>query len=327
MHDLAISFQDIQDAHARIRQVAHVTPVMTSATADALTGAQLFFKCENLQRSGAFKIRGAYNAIAQFTPAQRTAGVMTYSSGNHGQAIALAARMLGVPAVVLMPHDAPRMKIDATRGYGAEVRLYDRNQTTDPNVLVAPLAESSGMTFIPPFNHPHVMAGQGTAAKELIEAVGALDILVTPTGGGGLLSGSAIAAKALRPDCEVYGVEPNVANDAQQSLHSGQIVRLPAVPFSIADAARTPAVGPLTFAVMQRHVRDIVTVSDEELVKTVAFFATRMKLVVEPTGCLAAAAVLHNKLDVRGKRVGVIVSGGNVDLAQFAALTTASTGI
>ncbi|MBV8658546.1 MAG: threo-3-hydroxy-L-aspartate ammonia-lyase [Burkholderiales bacterium] len=323
MSDLAITFQDIQAAHARIGAVAHETPVMTSTTADQMTGAQLFFKCENLQRSGAFKIRGAYNAIAQFTAAQRAAGVMTFSSGNHGQAIALAARMQGVPAVVYMPQDAPEMKIAATRGYGAEIRLYDRYQT-DPNALVQPAADASGMTFIPPFDHPHVMAGQGTVAKELIETVGALDILVAPTGGGGLLSGTAIATAALRPDCEVYGVEPDSANDAQQSLRSGHIVRSPVMSTSIADAARTPSLGQYTFPVIHRHVRDIVTVSDAELVATMAFFASRMKLIVEPTGCLAAAAVLHNKLDVRGVRVGIIVSGGNVDLSQFAKLTASA---
>jgi threonine dehydratase len=318
MSSLAISFDDVARAHERIAGIAHRTPVMTSATANAQTGATLFFKCETLQRIGAFKIRGAYNAVSQFTPSQREGGVITFSSGNHGQAIALAAHLLGVRAVVVMPKDAPVMKVAATRGYGGEVVPYDR-YAEDPNIVVKRIAEERGMTFIPPFDHPHVMAGQGTVAKELIEEVGELDVLITPLGGGGLLSGCATAARRLSPACEIVGVEPEAGNDGQQSLAKGEIVRID-TPKTIADAAQSRSLGVHTFPVLQQLGARIVTVSDDELVDAMKFFASRMKLVVEPTGCLAAAAVFANKLDVRGKRVGVVLSGGNIDLDRFAAL-------
>src|SRR5258705_1152096 len=303
MTSLAISFDDVARAHERIAGIAHRPPVMTSATANAQTGAALFFKCETLQRIGAFKIRGAYNAVSRFTPAQREGGVITFSSGNHGQAIALAAQLLGVRAVVVMPKDAPAMKVSATRGYGGEVVPYDR-YAEDPNIVVKRIADERGMSFIPPFDHPHVMAGQGTVAKELIQEVGELDVLVTPLGGGGLLSGCATAARRLSPACEIVGVEPEAGNDGQQSLAKGEIVRIE-TPKTIADAAQSRSLGVHTFPVLQQLGARIVTVSDDELVDTMKFFASRMKLVVEPTGCLAAAAVSANKLDVRGKRVGV----------------------
>ncbi|MDN0077770.1 threo-3-hydroxy-L-aspartate ammonia-lyase [Crenobacter sp. SG2303] len=315
---LAICYDDVAAAHQRIAGIAHRTPVLTSSTADDATGAHLFFKCENVQRMGAFKFRGAYNAIAQFSPAQRAAGVIAYSSGNHAQAIALAGRLLGVSATIVMPEDAPAIKIAATRGYGAEVVLYDR-YTEDREALGQRLATEHGLTLIPPYNHPHVMAGQGTVAKELIEDAGPLDTLVVCLGGGGLLSGCAVAAKALNPACRIIGVEPEAGNDAQQSLRAGRIVHID-TPRTIADGAQTQHLGELTFPVLQALVDDIVTVSDAELVEAMRFFASRMKLVVEPTGCLAAAAVLSGKLAVPGQRVGVVVSGGNVDLARYAAL-------
>jgi threonine dehydratase len=315
---LAISYDDVAAAHRRLAGIAHRTPVLTSRTADERTGATLFFKAENLQRIGAFKIRGAYNAISQFTPEQRAGGVITFSSGNHAQAIALAARMLGVKAVVVMPEDAPQMKLDATRGYGAEVVPYDRYRT-EPEPLLKRLAEERGMTAIPPFDHPHVMAGQGTVAKELFEEAGELDLLLTPLGGGGLLSGCSTVARRLAPQCRVYGVEPEAGNDAQQSLAAGRIVRIE-TPKTIADAAQSRSLGQHTFPVLRERVDGVLTVSDAELVETMKFLASRMKIVVEPTGCLAAAAVLHGKLDVRGKRVGIVLSGGNIDLARFAVL-------
>src|SRR5512145_2417079 len=315
---LAISFDDVAAAAERLAGVAHRTPVMTSRTADAMTGGTLFFKCENLQRMGAFKFRGAYNALAQFTPEQQRAGVISFSSGNHAQAIALSARLLGMPAVIVMPKDAPKMKIDATRGYGASVVLYDR-YTENREALGARLAEERGMTLIPPYDHPHVMAGQGTAALELIDDVGELDLLFVCVGGGGLISGCATAARHRLPDCKVIGVEPEAGNDVQQSLARGEIVHID-VPRTIADGAQTQHAGRYTFPVIQALVAQVVTVSDEQLVKTMRFFGERMKIVVEPTGCLGAAAALDNVVDVRVKRVGVIVSGGNIDLRRYAEL-------
>ena len=322
MSTLPITFEDVAAAHERLRGVAHRTPVLTSTTANERTGAQIFFKCENFQRMGAFKFRGAYNAIAQFTPEQKAGGVITFSSGNHAQAIALSARLLGVKAVIVMPYDAPAVKVEATRGYGGEVVFYDR-YTEDREALGARLAAERGLTLIPPYDHAHVMAGQGTAAKELFEEAGELDLLLTPLGGGGLLSGCATAAHALAPACTVVGVEPEAGNDGQRSLQSGQIVHID-TPKTLADGAQTQHLGNLTFEVIRERVSQIVTVSDAELVETMKFFASRMKLVVEPTGCLAAAAVLHGKVDVRGKRVGVLISGGNVDLLRFAELVQAA---
>ncbi|WP_322031989.1 threo-3-hydroxy-L-aspartate ammonia-lyase [Paraburkholderia sp. J76] len=322
MSTLPITFEDVAAAHERLRGIAHRTPVLTSRTANERTGAQLFFKCENLQRMGAFKFRGAYNAIAQFTPEQKAGGVITFSSGNHAQAIALSASLLGVKAVIVMPHDAPAVKVEATRGYGGEVVFYDR-YTEDREALGKRLAAERGLTLIPPYDHAHVMAGQGTAAKELFEETGELDLLITPLGGGGLLSGCATAAHALSPACTVIGVEPEAGNDGQRSLQTGEIVHID-TPKTLADGAQTQHLGNLTFAVIRERVSEIVTVSDAELVDTMKFFASRMKIVVEPTGCLAAAAVLHGKVDVRGKRVGVVISGGNVDLLRFAELVQAA---
>ena len=323
MTTLAIAPDDITAAAARLAGVAHRTPVMTSSTADEITGAQLFFKCENFQRMGAFKFRGAYNALAQFTPAQRRGGVIAFSSGNHAQAIALSARLLGMPSVLVMPQDSPAAKLAATRGYqqgqsGSEVVLYDR-YTEDREAIGARLAAERGMTLIPPYDHAHVMAGQGTAAAELIEETGPLDLLLVCVGGGGLISGCAVAAHHLSPGIEVIGVEPEAGNDTQQSLAAGHIVHIE-TPKTIADGAQTQHSGQLTFPVIQRLVDRIVTVSDAELVQAMRFFAERMKMVVEPTGGLGAAAALQGVVPVRGRRVGVIVSGGNVDLSRYAAL-------
>ncbi|MDH2310131.1 threo-3-hydroxy-L-aspartate ammonia-lyase [Methylobacterium brachiatum] len=314
----APTFADVARAAERIVGIAHRTPVLTSRTADARTGAKLFFKAENLQRGGAFKFRGAYNAISALPEAVRARGVLSFSSGNHAQAIALASQLLGIPATIVMPGDAPTAKIAATRGYGAEVVLYDR-YTQDREALGRELAEPKGMTLIPPFNHRDVIAGQGTLAQELIEEAGPLDVLVACLGGGGQLAGCALAAAALSPGCRVIGVEPEAGNDGQQSFRTGRIVTIP-VPRTIADGAQSTALGDLTFAIIQREVADILTVSDPQLVETMRFFAERMKLLVEPTGCLAAAAVLHGLVDVKDKRVGVVISGGNVDLATFARL-------
>ena len=318
MSDLAISFDDVAAAHARIGAFAHRTPVMTSTTADERVGAKLFFKCENFQRMGAFKFRGAYNAIAQFTPEQRAKGVVAFSSGNHAQGIALSAKLLGVKAVILMPTDAPAIKVAATRGYGAEVVLYDR-YTQDRDAIGRGLAEDRGLTLISPYDHPHVMAGQGTAAKELIEETGPLDVLITPLGGGGLLSGCATAAKAMSPGCKVIGVEPEDGNDGQQSFRSGKIVTIE-TPKTIADGAQTQFLGKFTFPVIQQRVDDVLTVSDAELASAMKFFAIRMKMIVEPTGCLGAAAAFGSQLDLKGLRVGIVLTGGNVDMARFASL-------
>ena len=280
---------------------------------------QAFFKCENLQRMGAFKFRGAYNALAQFDVEQRRRGVVAFSSGNHAQAVALAAQLLGMPAVIVMPSDAPRIKVEATRGYGAEVVEYDR-YAEDREAIGARISRERGMTLVPPFDHPHVMAGQGTAAMELLEDVGPLDALLVCVGGGGLISGCATAARQLAPQCRVIGVEPEAGNDTLQSLARGEIVKID-VPRTIADGAQTQSSGKLTFPIIQALVNRIVTVSDAQLVDAMRIFAQRMKLVVEPTGALAAAALLSpGVLDLRGQRVGVIVSGGNIDLAWYAQL-------
>ena len=312
------TYEDVVAASRRLEGQAHRTPVLRSATADRLARAELFFKCENFQRMGAFKFRGAYNALSKFSSAQRKAGVIAFSSGNHAQAIALSAKLLGIPAAILMPFDAPQAKIDATRGYGGEVILFDR-YTQDREALTAKLATERGMTIIPPFNHPDVMAGQGTAAKELLEEVGELDAILVPLGGGGLLSGTALATRALSPHCKLYGVEPEAGNDAQQSLRAGRIINIP-TPQTLADGAQTQQVGDLTFEVIRRDVSSVVTASDAQLVDAMRFFAERMKMIVEPTGCLGFAAACHAGLGLEGKRVGVIISGGNVDLARYAQL-------
>jgi len=312
------TYDDVLRARALLASVVHRTPVLTSLAADVATGGHLYFKCENFQRAGAFKFRGAFNAIANLSVAQRKAGVLTFSSGNHAQAIALAAQLLDVPATLIMPHDAPAVKRAAAEGYGGKIVTYNRH-TERREAIAHAMQQATGMTLIPPYDHPDVMAGQGTAAAELFEQAGRLDMLITGLGGGGLLSGSALAAKAINPDCEIIGVEPEAGNDGQQSMARGEIVTI-APPVSIADGALTPYVGKLPFAIMQRDVTRIETVSDAQLVQTMRFFAERMKLVVEPTGCLAAAAVLHGVIPVKGKRVGVLISGGNVDVAAYGRL-------
>jgi threonine dehydratase len=318
-----LSFEDIAAAARRISGHAHRTPVLRSRTADQRAGAEVFFKCENFQRVGAFKFRGAFNALAQFEPAQRRAGVVSFSSGNHAQAIALAAQLLGIPATIVMPHDAPTLKVSATRGYGAEIVLYDR-YTEDREAIGRELARKRGLTLIPPYDHPHVIAGQGTAALELFEEVGPLDALFVCLGGGGLLSGSAIAARSVAPECKLYGAEPAAGNDGSRSFRAGHIVQID-TPKTIADGAQNQRLGELTFPIIQRLVDDIIEVSDAELIDSMRFFAERMKVIVEPTGCLSFAAAQKQPHEPRtGARIGVIVSGGNVDLARFAQLLGAS---
>ncbi len=312
------TYDDVTAAALRIHGVAHRTPVITSQMTNDELGVQLFLKCENLQRMGAFKFRGAYNSLAQFDAGQRSRGVVAFSSGNHAQAIALSARLLSMPATILMPNDAPVSKIAATRGYGAEVVMFDR-YTEDREAIGRDLADQRGLTLIPPYDHPHVIAGQGTATLELLEETGPLDALFVCLGGGGLLSGSALVARALSPDCAIYGVEPEAGNDGQQSFRSGSIVHID-TPKTIADGAQTQHLGNLTFPIIKRDVTDIVTATDAELVDAMSLMASRMKLIVEPTGCLAFAAARRMSSDWQGKRVGVIISGGNVDIDRFAAL-------
>ncbi|MBJ9294068.1 threo-3-hydroxy-L-aspartate ammonia-lyase [Citrobacter werkmanii] len=319
MTDMTLpDYNDIVAAAERIADYANKTPVMTSRTVNEEFGAEVFFKCENFQRMGAFKFRGAMNALRQFTPQQRAAGVVTFSSGNHAQAIALSAKLLGIPATIIMPHDAPAAKVAATKGYGGNVVIYDR-YTEDREKIGQDLAEKQGLTLIPPYDHPHVIAGQGTATKELIEEVGPLDALFVCLGGGGLLSGSALAARHLSPDCMIYGVEPEAGNDGQQSFRSGNIVHID-TPKTIADGAQTQHLGQYTFAIIQQNVNDILTVSDTELVTAMKFIAERMKIVVEPTGCLGFAAAKARKSELQGKRIGIIISGGNVDISRYGAL-------
>ncbi|GAA2872166.1 threo-3-hydroxy-L-aspartate ammonia-lyase [Aminobacter niigataensis] len=312
------TFDDVKLAQARLAGAAHKTPILTSRTADAQTGATLYFKAENLQRAGAFKFRGAYNAIAVLDQAMRADGVVAYSSGNHAQALAYAASLLGVSATIIMPKDAPAIKVAATRGYGAEIVLYDR-YTEDREKIAQGIAAERGAALIPPYDHADVIAGQGTAALELIEDTGDLDLLVVPLGGGGLLAGCALSARALSPACRIVGVEPKAGNDGQQSLRKGEVVHI-APPKSIADGAIVTHVGYHNFPILKDKVDDIVTVTDAQLVDTVRFFAERMKIIVEPTGCLAAAAVLHGALGCAGKRVGIVLSGGNVDLKVLSTL-------
>ena len=312
------TYDDVVAAAGRIAGHAHRTPVLTSRSLDADWGAQVFFKCENFQRMGAFKFRGAFNALARFDAAQRRAGVVAFSSGNHAQGIALAARELGIPATIVMPQDAPAAKVAATRGYGATVVMYDR-YTQDREQITRDLAQQHGLTMIPPFDHADVLAGQGTAAKELFEEVGELDALFVCLGGGGLLSGTALATRALSPKTRLYGVEPAAGNDGQQSFRSGAIVHID-TPKTIADGAQTQHLGQITFAIIRRDVDDILTVTDEQLIEGLRFFAERMKMVVEPTGCLGFAAARALRDQLRGQRVGIILSGGNVDLARLGAL-------
>ncbi|MBN3818306.1 threo-3-hydroxy-L-aspartate ammonia-lyase [Paraburkholderia sp. Se-20369] len=312
------TYADVAAAAARLEGFAHRTPVMTSRTIDEELGAQVFFKCENLQRMGAFKFRGAFNALSRFNEEQRRNGVVAFSSGNHAQAIALSARLLGMPATIVMPNDAPAAKVEATRGYGGNVVMYDR-YTEDREQIGRDLAERHGLTLIPPYDHPDVIAGQGTAAAELYADVGPLDALFVPLGGGGLFSGSALATRELSPGARLYGVEPEAGNDAQQSFRSGSIVHID-TPKTIADGAQTQHVGNLTFPIIRREATDILTATDAQLIDCMRFFAIRMKILVEPTGCLGLAAARQMKDQLKGKRIGVVISGGNVDLEKFCAL-------
>jgi threonine dehydratase len=304
------TYADVEAAARRIDGHAHRTPVMTSRTVDEAVGAAVFFKCENFQRTGSFKFRGAFNALSSLEPAARARGVIAFSSGNHAQAVALAARMLGIDATIIMPDDTPASKMAATRGYGGRVVTYDRYRENREEIARR-LAQERGSSVIPPFDHADVIAGQGTAAAELIETVGPLDALFVCLGGGGLLGGSALSAKALSPGCKIYGVEPEAGNDGQQSFRAGSIVRID-VPKTIADGAQTQALGARTFEIIRRDVADILTVSDAELIECMRFFFLRMKIVVEPTGCLGFAGVRALSRKLAG-RVGVIISGGNVD--------------
>ena len=309
---LEVSFEDIEAAHARLAGHARRTPSLGSSTVDSLVGARVFFKCETLQRMGAFKFRGAYNALAQLPDEARRRGVIAYSSGNHAQAVALAGKMLGIHATIVMPQDAPKVKLEATRGYGAEVITYDaRHESRE--TLARRIGEQRGLTVIPPYDHPHIIAGQGTAAKELIEDAGPLDMLLVPCGGGGLLSGCAVAARRMLPDCRVIGVEPAAGDDATRSFRT-KTLHTVHNPDTIADGARTASLGKLTFPLVLHYVNDMLTVTDEALLRSMFFLWERMKLVVEPTGALAACALLERKIDARGLRIGVILSGGNVDL-------------
>ena len=315
--DFAISPDDIRAAAARLRGVANRTPVVTSRTLDQLVGARVFFKCENLQRGGAFKFRGAYNRLSRLTAEKRARGVVAFSSGNHAQGVALAARELGVHATIVMPTDAPNLKLAATRGYGAEVVTYDR-LTEDREAIAKRLADQRGLTVVPPYNDPLIMAGQGTAALELLEDVPDLDWLVMPVGGGGLLSGCTIAATALRHGIKVVGVETETSDDWVQSLRAGKPVRIPP-PDTIADGIRTQEPGSLTFPIVRAFGHDVMAVSDEEVKAAMRFMLLRLKVLVEPTGAVPVAALLSGRLKATGK-VGVILSGGNADPALLGAI-------
>lgn len=312
------TYADVEEAAKRLAGQASRTPVLRSRLLNDELGLELFVKCENFQRTGAFKFRGAFNALSQLSAEQRRAGVVTYSSGNHGQALALAASILDIPAAVVMPRDAPESKVAATRGYGAKIIGYER-YSEDREAIAAELSRTEGRTVVPPYDHPHVIAGQGTAAKELFEEVGPLDALFVPLGGGGLLGGSLLSAGTLAPECAVYGVEPEAGNDGQESLRRGEIIHIDP-PATIADGAQTTHLGVYTFEIIRAGVAAVITATDAELVEVMAMFAARMKTVVEPTGCLGLAGARQLREELRGRRVGVIVSGGNVDLARFAAL-------
>ncbi|HYR08515.1 MAG TPA: threo-3-hydroxy-L-aspartate ammonia-lyase [Longimicrobium sp.] len=305
---------DVRAAAERLRGIAHHTPVMTSRTLDERLGARVFFKCENLQRMGAFKFRGAYNAVSLLSDEERARGVLAYSSGNHAQAVALTGRLLGIRTTIVMPDDAPVSKVEATRGYGAEIILYDKEKQSREE-LAAQLKQERGMSLIPPYDYADVVAGQGTAALELLEETGPLDALLAPCGGGGLLSGSALAAGALSPGCRVIGVEPELADDATRSFRTGTVQTVHNPP-TIADGLRTPALGRITFPLVRAHVADMRTVSEQGIVEAMRFLWTRMKIVVEPSGAVPLAALLADPDSFRGMRIGVVISGGNVDLAS-----------
>ena len=313
---LAITYADVAAAAERLAGHAHRTPALTSRTVDGRTGARVFFKCENLQRIGAFKFRGAFNALSQLGPGERARGVLSFSSGNHAQAVALAGKLLGIRVTIVMPLDAPAVKIEATRGYGAEVVLNDKRKETREEVAER-IVRERGLTMIPPFDHPQIIAGQGTAAKELIEEAGGLDYLFVPVSGGGLISGCAVAASHLSPGCGVIGVEPEAGDDATRSFRT-RTLQSCYNPETIADGARTHQLGKLTFPLILRYVSDMLTVSDAEIVRTMLYLWERMKIIVEPTGALGAAGLFERGLPVAGKKVGVILSGGNVDFKSVA---------
>ncbi|MEM1127980.1 MAG: threo-3-hydroxy-L-aspartate ammonia-lyase [Bacteroidota bacterium] len=312
-----VTFADVQAAAKRLRGVAHRTPVLTSRTLDARVGASVLVKAENFQRTGSFKFRGAYNAIAALDPAVRARGVLTYSSGNHAQGLALAGRLLDVPVTVIMPSDAPAAKRIATEEYGAEVIIYHRHEITREELGQA-LSTERGLPIIPPYDHPAIVAGQGTAGLELFEEAGPLDVLLVCCGGGGLLSGCALAARALAPNCRVIGVEPAAADDAARSFRTGTLQTV-SDPDTIADGARTPFLGAVTFPLVLTHVDDVVTVTDAELLEAMTFLWERMKLVVEPTGALATAALLSGTITAPGQRIGALISGGNLDVRPLIA--------
>ena len=309
------TYADVESAAARIAGIAHRTPVVTSHSVDQRTGTRVFFKCENLQRAGAFKFRGAYNALSRLTADERRRGVLAFSSGNHAQAVALAGQILDIPRVIVMPIDAPAVKRAATEGYGAAIVPYDRARD-DREEIGRRIASERGLTIIPPYDHPHVVAGAGTAARELLQEVGPLDLLLVPCGGGGLLSGSALAAKALAPACKVVGVEPAAADDAARSFQTRTLQRV-VNPKTIADGARTPSLGSITFPLVLANASGMTVVDDEKLLRAMFYLWERLKLVIEPTGALAAAALLETDAARDAGRVGVILSGGNVDLAEI----------
>lgn len=308
---MTVTFADIAAAHERVRPHAVRTPVLTSAAIDERVGAQVFFKCENLQNMGAFKFRGAFNALSLLQAEERKRGVLAYSSGNHAQAVALAGKMLGVKTVIVMPEDAPKVKLEGTRSHGAEVVLYSKSENREE--VAQRIAKERGLPIIPPFNHPHVIAGQGTAAKELLEETGPLDALLVPCGGAGLLSGCAIAAKHMSPGCKVIGVEPAAGDDVTRSFREKRIVRID-VPDTIADGARTQAPGDVTFPLVLQYVDAMLTVSDDALLRAMFYLWEKLRTVVEPTGALAACALFEGTLSVPARRIGVLLSGGNVDL-------------
>lgn len=314
------TFADIEDAATRLSGVAHRTPTLTSRTVDARTGAQVYFKCENLQRGGAFKFRGAYNAMSRLSAEQSARGVVAFSSGNHAQAVALAGKLLDIPRVIVMPTDSPEVKRVATAEYGAEIVLYDR-EIEDREAIGRRLAEERGLAIIPPYNHHDIVAGTGTVALELLQDTGPLDLLIVPCGGGGLLSGTALTSRALTPECRVIGVEPAAGDDAARTFKT-KTLQTVKNPDTVADGARTPSLGPITFAIVMANADDIVTVDDPTLLREMFYLWERVKVVVEPTGALAAAALLSGAIDAKGRKVGVVLSGGNVDLGQVAAWRT-----
>ncbi|HET7375897.1 MAG TPA: pyridoxal-phosphate dependent enzyme [Anaerolineae bacterium] len=318
-----VNFSDIQMAATRLIGQAQRTPVVTSRTFDDLIGANVFFKCENLQRAGAFKFRGAYNTISQLGADQRSRGVVAFSSGNHAQAVALVAKLLNIPAVIVMPNDAPEIKLAATRGYGAEVMQYDRVEQKR-EAIAEQISTERGMALVPPFEHPHIIAGQGTVALELLTEVPDLDVLLVPIGGGGLISGCSIAAHTLRSSVRVIGIEPDTANDAYLSLQKGERVATPQS-HSIADGLLPTLVGEMTFEIMRHHLEAIALVKDAEMISAVRFLLLRMKLLVEPSGAAPVAALMNDRVaDVRGKKIGVVLSGGNIDPAKLADMLRAA---